>query len=116
MADHPPTNLTSNILYVLNEDGEPVVEYDPLAWARWTEEHWATDRIVAHTIVGDVRVSTIFLGTNMNWTDRGDPVLYETMIFGDDRYVDCQWRYTDRARAALDHEMIVERLRNGEEP
>lgn len=40
-------------------------------------------RQVARTrISADVIVSTVFLGVDHNWTGKGGPVLFETMVFG----------------------------------
>lgn len=62
------------------QDKVPVLEPDLLRWARWFEE---ADRSVAVThLPGGVYVSTVFLGTDHNWTRRGPPLLFETMIFG----------------------------------
>ena len=38
-------------------------------------------RRVALSIIGDLRVSTVFLGMDHSWGD-GPPILFETMIFG----------------------------------
>lgn len=53
-------------------------EPDPLKWATWFEFE---DRSVGNTYVGEVRVSTVFLGTDMAF-GRGEPILFETMVFG----------------------------------
>lgn len=47
-------------------------------WAKWYE---TADRHVANDTVGDVKVSTVFLGLDHNWGG-GVPLLFETMIFG----------------------------------
>lgn len=53
-------------------------EGDLLAWGRWME---TADRIVAKTQVGNMRVSTVFLGLD-HALMVGPPLLFETMIFG----------------------------------
>lgn len=65
--------------YILDDNGNPVVENDTLAWARWMETA-REKRIVASTEVGDLRVSTVFLGLDYRFDD-GDPLLYESMVF-----------------------------------
>ena len=58
----------------------------------WVEEVARRDRIAAETGVdpwrvglaeiGEVEISTVFLGLDQNHLRRGPPVLFETMIFG----------------------------------
>lgn len=85
--------------YVLGVDGEPVKVDDLMVWAEWFE---SANRQVASDSVGDVIVSTVFLGLDHNWNNGGDPVLWETMIFGGshDGYCD---RYSSRAEALAGH-------------
>ncbi len=51
--------------------------YDVLEWARWFEKE---DRLVAATMINDVKVSTIFLGLDHGYN--GEPIFFETMVFG----------------------------------
>ncbi|MDX9974898.1 MAG: hypothetical protein RBU21_18060 [FCB group bacterium] len=47
-------------------------------WGVW----FATaDRVVARDTVGEVVVSTVFLGIDHNFHGQGDPLLFETMVF-----------------------------------
>ena len=64
--------------YVLDTNGEPVKELDLIKWA---SRFNGADRILAQDKVGDVNVSTVFLGIDHSFGD-GPPVLWETMIFG----------------------------------
>jgi hypothetical protein len=64
--------------YILNEQGEPIIEPDLMKWAQWFK---TADRHVAKEILGDVRISTVFLGLDHSFTG-GDPILWETMVFG----------------------------------
>ena len=51
---------------------------DLMTWAKWFE---TANRHVAQDTIGDVRISTVFLGLDHNFL--GDrPLLFETMIFG----------------------------------
>jgi hypothetical protein len=59
-------------------DGKKPVPADLMTWARWYE---SADRHVANEMIGDVRVSTVFLSLNHQWGE-GPPLLFETMIFG----------------------------------
>lgn len=56
----------------------PVPCDDCLNWAIWLE---ASDRTVAKGWIGDVEVSTVFLGLTYQMSADG-PLLFETMIFG----------------------------------
>ena len=72
--------------YILDEAGNPVVESDYIKWAMWYEQS-DEKRRVAETILGDIRVSTIFLSlTHLSnkMDDDFTPYLYETMVFADD--------------------------------
>ena len=63
--------------YIL--DGRnPVPCTDFMMRARWFE---TSDRHVAKTDFGDMRVSTVFLGFDRSF-GQGPPLLFETMIFG----------------------------------
>lgn len=66
-------------LYILNERGEPVAEPDIEAYCEWFGR---TDRCVGRDVVHGFLVSTVFLGIDHDWTGRGPPVLWETMVFG----------------------------------
>lgn len=58
-------------------DGKTPKPVDMMTWARWFAR---ADRRVAVDWVGNVRVSTVFLGLDHNWGD-GRPHIFETMIF-----------------------------------
>ena len=60
-------------------DGKAVLEPDMLKWGIWFE---TANRIVAQTKIGQVKVSTVFLGMDHNFCGNGLPILFETMIFG----------------------------------
>jgi hypothetical protein len=104
--------------YVLDENGEAVPASGLLEWGQWMEEH-SKDRILAKDKVGNMEVSTVFLGL-----DQGrifllgregidpttyKPTLWETMIFGG-AYDLHQLRYTSRAEALEGHKKIVQML------
>lgn len=95
--------------YILDDAGEPVVEPDVLKWAKWFEEF--ANRRVALDEIGDVRVSTVFLGMDHNFDDKGPPILWETLVGGGplDEEMD---RYTSKASALAGHAAMVERVKN----
>lgn len=114
--------------YILDDEGNPVVCEDVFEWARWVEAHpdW---KVVARTLLEEqqVEVSTVFLALDHDFTFRGAPVLWETMVFHDrlesrdffGRTVtarpstDHQWRYRSRAAAEAGHRAVVQAIREG---
>jgi hypothetical protein len=88
--------------YVLDDAGQPVPEPDLLRWGRWFETH---EPRVAHDLVVNAWVSTVFLGRDQSLGE-GKPVLWETIIVGGhhDRYRD---RYTSHADALAGHARAV---------
>ena len=106
-----------NGLYILGKDGKtPVLCESAAEWGRLFDRE---KRKVAFNEVGDVNVSTVFLGLDHNYED-GPPILFETMIFGGehDEYQDrcATWNEAlemhDRA-VALVHESINDSKRKG---
>ena len=85
--------------YILNERGFPEFCADQEKWSRWFEK---ADRSVSNTTIGDVQVSTVFLGMDLNYSGKGKPILLETMIFGGE-YVSHQERYTSKTQAVRGH-------------
>lgn len=51
-------------------------------------------------------VSTVFLGLDHNFTEVGDPVLWETMVFGEDGGEICL-RYSSEEEAIQGHDRTV---------
>ena len=82
---------------------EPKKVDDILEWARSFEE---SSRVVEQTMIGEVKVSTIFLGLDHQYGD-GPPLLFETMIFGgpEDGY---QERYSTWEEAEKGHKTTCE--------
>ena len=67
------------------------------------------NRIVNKTGIGDVKVSTMFLGINHS-LDHEAPILFETMIFGgkQDQY---QERYSTWDEAEQGHKLACELIK-----
>lgn len=90
--------------YVL--DGKvPIEEPNTLEWADKFEE----DLIVEKTMIGQVRVSTVFLGIDHQFGD-GPPLLFETMIFGGELDGE-QQRYSTWDEAKAGHDRAVNNIR-----
>lgn len=67
--------------YVLDDNNNAVKAPDMLTGARFMEN--TERRRVGATEKNGVRVSTVFLGLDHSWVP-GQPLLFETMIFGGD--------------------------------
>ena len=90
--------------YIL--DGHKVVPCcDLMEWAEWFE---AADRHVDRTMVGDIKVSTVFLGLDHSFGG-GEPQLFETMIFGG-KLDGEMWRYSTWEQAEKGHQEAVGRI------
>lgn len=79
-----------------DRQGRPM---EMMEWAR-AYEKWE-NKIVAQSSVGDVKVSTVWLGLNHRFGD-GPPLIFETMIFGGDLDQE-QWRYSTEEEAMDGH-------------
>ena len=97
--------------YVLLQSGEAVPEPDLTAWALWMN---GNDHIIRQDAVGDVLISTVFLGLDCNFTAHGPPLLFETMIVGG-MHDNVMWRYATQADALKKHMWIVKSLSGGED-
>jgi hypothetical protein len=100
----------SNGRYILDETGTPVPEPDLYKWGKWFES--MGNRVLQQDMVGDVKVSTVFLGLDHNWGE-GEPVLWETMVFGGKLDME-QDRYTSRDEAIKGHASILQRVKEAE--
>jgi len=69
------------------------------------------NRVVEKTKVGDVEVSTVFIGLDHGWGE-GPPILFETMIFGG-KHDQFQERYPTWDEAVAGHEAAVRMVKEG---
>ena len=91
--------------YILEGKTPKLVE-DVLEWARWYE---TADRHVAETVLpNSVRVSTVFLGLDHSFSD-GEPILFETMIFGGE-HDEYQERYSTWEEAEAGHKRALAKV------
>jgi len=88
--------------WILDHNGEPLEEPDVVKWGRWFESN---NRTLALDTRKGVQVSTVFLGIDHNFNE-GEPILWETMIFGGthDQY---QARYATREEALAGHKRAL---------
>ena len=109
--------------YIIDKNGLVVQCPDLMKWARWLENHKFESQLV-DTIAG-IRVSTVFLGLDHQF-GKGEPILWETMIFNDDeahtikfggRDMKCapdlgQWRFSYKEEAYDFHRHKVAELKS----
>ena len=78
----------------------------PATREEWSDFYPGPERIVAQTMIGTVRVSTVFLGIDHSFTLEGPPIVFETMIFADDDWAGIdQWRYATYDEAEQGHKV-----------
>lgn len=100
----------------VNRGGVVVPVYSVEEWAREFNRSEETfedgGRRVGLDDLGNVRVSTVFLGLNHQWNPNGPPLIFETMIFGGphDDYME---RYTTIEEARAGHAKAVELAKSG---
>lgn len=91
--------------YILDDDNNPVpstiTEY--VEWKEQNEER----RIVKQEYIGDIFISTMFLGFNHSFIDNETPILWETMIFGGEHDQSYQERYTSHKDALEGHKKAI---------
>lgn len=120
--------MTYPTQYILDENGQPIPEDDPIKWGQWyqkNERHVAEDIIMLNDGMF-LRISTVFLALDHGfpWREEGlyRPILWETMVFyqhtpprhpleGDDWLDLYQKRYHTREEAADNHERLAAYLR-----
>lgn len=88
-----------------DRDGKLISENEWVAWLRDMDY-----KRVAVTAVGDVRVSTVWLGLDHGFLDKGPPLIFETLIFGGplDGHM---WRYPNEVAALAGHDQAVSECR-----
>jgi hypothetical protein len=93
--------------WILKPD-HSVEKTDMMTWARQFE---STDRQVDLTeIAPGIRVSTVFLGLDHNFSGHGPPLLFETMVF-DDYGGGEMLRYATWNEAKAGHDKMVSELK-----
>lgn len=88
--------------YILK--GREIVPTNAKEWAEWFE---TADRHVRNNSKGSIQVSTVFLGLDHNYSQKGPPILFETMIFGG-KYDQEMRRYATWEEAEEGHKEMCE--------
>lgn len=98
MADH----------YILDENKRPVKISNLAEWSAWMDT--TEKRVVAQDRVGESFVSTVFLGVDHDFSIIGNPILFETIIFGGKLDGELE-RYHTYEEAKQGHAEILARLK-----
>jgi hypothetical protein len=97
--------------YILDNNNRPVPA-KVLESGKWMEDN-PSRKIVKQEDIGNVHISTVFLGLDhaMPWDKDKTPILWETMIFGGehDQY---QARYTSYKDAVEGHKNALKLVNN----
>lgn len=98
-----------------DRDGNPLPDdwYDKKKHGR--KYNWGTEKRVARTVVGDITVSTVWLGLDHSFMPGEGPVIFETMTFGVP-YDNEMARYSTEEDAMRGHLAVLDRLRAGKPP
>lgn len=83
--------------YILSADRSVIPVRSIRRWAAWFESS-GTQRIVARDRCGEYEISTIFLGLNHSFSESSTPVLWETMVFRGQVWVELAGRSKDLPR------------------
>lgn len=99
--------------YILNDDRTVSPVKDVRVWAAWMSKSPDQNR-VAFTDIGRngnrVEVSTVFLGIDNNFSGEGQPILFETMIFGG-QFDHEMWRCSTFDEALVQHAQACDVVR-----
>src|SRR5690606_14600642 len=98
--------------YMLNEQRE-VVPVDDRDWRWLPRENDDDPGRVAQDSIGEVKISTVFLGINYRPFDEGLPLVFETMIFGGE-FDQMQEHYATWGEAEAGHRYWAEKVRESE--
>ena len=85
----------------------PVLASSAAEFGKWVE---SADRVVSHTQIADIEVSTVFIGIDHQFYN-GPPLLFETMVFGGDLDQTCR-RCSTWDEAVEQHESILSEVLN----
>jgi len=99
-----------NRYYILDEKGNPKPAANVHEWGRFFEDN---KKIVAQDTIGHCWVSTVFLGLDYNFTGKGPPILWETMVFvhvGHPLHQECDRCSGNREQAEAMHKAMIERV------
>lgn len=91
--------------YIL--EGKKAVQCDMMTWANWYEK--TKDRHVQDERVGEMRISTVFLGLDHSFGE-GPPLIFETLVLGGPLDQEME-RYSTWEEAEKGHRAMVEKVK-----
>jgi len=95
--------------FILDED-KNLVECDVLDWAEWSRD--IANRRVGITKVGDLLISTVFLGmAHTIYPNNREGDFFETMVFRNEKEIIC-YRYDTYNEARRGHRKWIRKLRS----
>lgn len=97
-----------NKQYYLLIDKIAIPHHNLLEWACAMEQ---TNKRIAETYVGNLRVSTIFVGFNMAMSPERPPDIFETIIFKNESNM-IEFRYSTYEEAEVGHALAVKKAKN----
>jgi hypothetical protein len=101
--------MTNKIYYIL--EGKVTIPIDDII--TWAKQYETSNRIVAQSEIAGIHISTVFFGLNRNFSGEGEPILFETMIFGG-KYNGYTGRYSTWDEAEEGHRKACELVLNSE--
>lgn len=103
-----------NLFYKLDEN-KNVVPSSVEEWAAFIEGKFPTNyRHVGDDVIGEKRISTVFIGICYNYSPISDiPIVFETMIFDENRHGIYQDRYSTWKQAEEGHQKAIEWVKKG---
>lgn len=107
--------------YILDDNNKPIPS-DILGFSKFCEEEWSkyaagkvSKIVVKKDEVKDKEVSTVFLGLDHNYINKGAPLVFETMVFnlgGGCLEIYCE-RYSTYEEALAGHQKAVQWVKQG---
>lgn len=105
----PRCNGKAMTKYFLNPDHT----YRECGLMEWANQIETMDVHVAHDVINNCRISTVWLGHNYNFIRKEPPLVFETMVFhshGNDDY--CE-RYSTWEEAEAGHQRAIQWVKDG---
>ena len=90
-------------MFYYNREGQPIDRDE--AYRLFEDRNY---KVVACNTVDESKVSTVWLGINHGFS--GDLLIFETMIFSNNKYNDYQERYRTEQEALRNHKKIIKQV------
>lgn len=105
--------MTRILIYILDDDGNPMpapgnsLGETVDSWNKWMMKNNLKVKV---DTIGGCKISTVFLGLDHNYSMKGPPLLFETMVFGGPRD-QLMFRSSSRKYAEADHERAIQEVK-----